>query len=215
MELISVSVGLPREVAWNGRSVLTSIFKSPVSGSVRVEGLNLDGDRQSDLSVHGGPDKAIYVYPSEHYPFWKNELTKMDLPDGSFGENLTTAGLLENEVFIGDQFRIGSAEFRVTQPRIPCFKLGIRFGGPDIIKRFLASRRSGFYLAVSKEGELAAGNRIERFGREEHQISVAEINDLYIDHHADAERLRRASELSSLPLGWRQHFQDRTPGAVS
>ena len=213
MKLISVSVGLPREIAWRGRSVLTSIFKSPVSGTIRVETLNLDGDRQSDLSVHGGPEKAIYVYPAEHYPFWREELGRTDLSEGSFGENLTTLGLLESEVFIGDQLRIGSAEFRVTQPRIPCFKLGIRFGRPDIIKRFLNSRRSGFYLAVTKEGELAAGNAIERIGREEHHISIAEINDLYIDHHADSERLRQASELSSLPLSWREYFRDRLSGS--
>lgn len=189
--------------------VLTSIFKSPVPGTVHVGKLNLEGDQQSDLSVHGGPDKAIYVYPTEHYPYWKQELTTAELLDGSFGENLTTEGLLENEVFIGDQLRIGSAEFRVTQPRMPCFKLGIRFGRPDIIKRFLNSRRTGFYLAVTREGELAPGDAIERIGREAHHVPINEITDLYIDHQADPDRLRRASEISSLPLSWREYFQAR------
>jgi MOSC domain-containing protein YiiM len=209
MKVLSISVGTPREIEWNGKKVLTSIFKSPIAGPVHARTLNLDGDAQSDLTVHGGVDKAIYVYPSEHYPFWREQLGGIDLPPGSFGENLTTEGLLEDAVSIGDKFRVGSAEFMVTQPRMPCFKLGIRFGRSDMIKRFLNSRRSGFYVSVLKEGELAPGQSIERIERGEPVVAVADITDLYIDHHADADRLRRASELDALPESWREYFRER------
>lgn len=158
MKVVSVNAGLPREVEWQGKRVLTSIFKEPVSGSVRVERLNLDGDRQSDLTVHGGVNKAVYVYPFEHYPFWREQLGA--LPPGAFGENFTTEGLLEDMVRIGDRLTIGSAEFTVTQPRMPCFKLGIRFGRADMVRRFLRSGRVGFYLAVTRPGEVTAGDEI-------------------------------------------------------
>jgi MOSC domain-containing protein YiiM len=161
MKVISVNVGLPRTVAWKGQVVTTGIFKAPVDGRVPVRTLNLDGDRQADLSVHGGPNKAIYAYPSEHYDFWRSELPGMELPWGMFGENFTTEGLLEQAVNIGDQFRLGSAVAMVTQPRVPCYKLAAKFGREDIIKRFLASGRSGFYLKVVQEGEVGAGDRIE------------------------------------------------------
>jgi MOSC domain-containing protein YiiM len=160
MKLESINVGLPREVEWQGRSVLTSIFKEPVSGRVRVDRLNLDGDRQSDLTVHGGFAKAVYVYPAEHYPFWREQLGAPDLAPGAFGENFTTEGLLESSVRIGDKLRIGTAEFVVTQPRTPCFKLQIRFGRLDMVRRFLRSGRSGFYLAVTREGEVEKGDEI-------------------------------------------------------
>jgi MOSC domain-containing protein YiiM len=173
--LLSINVGLPREVDVDGRAVLTSIYKSPVAGSVAVRHLNLDGDRQSDLTVHGGIRKAVYAYPSEHYAFWRAEFPKMDLPWGAFGENFTIEGLLESAVFVGDVFRAGSAEFVVTQPRRPCFKLAIRFGRDDIIKRFLASGRSGFYLSVSKEGAVRAGEPIVRIGHDDEAISIAEV----------------------------------------
>src|SRR5262249_3326376 len=146
VKLISVNVGLPREVPWNGRTIATGIFKAPVAGRVAMRTLNLDGDRQADLSVHGGPAKAVYCYPSEHYPLWTHELGR-ELPIGMFGENCTTEGLGEDDVHLGDEFTIGSARVVVTQPRMPCFKLGIRFQSEDIIKRFLASGRSGFYVA--------------------------------------------------------------------
>src|SRR6516165_10285264 len=162
LKLLSVNVGMPREVDWHGKVVRTSIFKSPVLGPVRVATLNLEGDKQSDLRVHGGVHKAVYVYPSEHYQFWRNEIPDLDLPWGVFGENFTTEGLLEEAVNIGDRFRVGSAEFVVTQPRMPCYKLGIRFGRPDIIKRFLHSGKSGFYFSVTLEGEVGAGDPIER-----------------------------------------------------
>src|ERR1044072_7317644 len=157
MKIISLNVGLPREIVYKDRRIVTGIFKEPVEGRIRARKLNLDGDRQADLKVHGGPEKAVYVYPSEHYDFWKSELPDMDLPWGMFGENFTTTGLLETEVHIGDRFRIGTAELMVTQPRMPCYKLGIRFGRDDIIKRFLASERTGFYSSVLKEGEVGAG----------------------------------------------------------
>ena len=161
MKIISVNVGLPRLVMRNGEPVSTGIFKEPVAGRVMLRTLNLDGDRQADLSVHGGPSKAVYVYPSEHYAYWKGELPEKDLPWGMFGENFSTAGLLESEINIGDKFHIGSADVMVTEPRMPCYKLGIRFGRTDIIKRFLVSERSGFYLAVLKEGEVGAGDQLE------------------------------------------------------
>jgi MOSC domain-containing protein YiiM len=209
MKLLSVNVGLPREIDWNGRIVRTSIFKAPVQGRVRVARLNLEGDQQSDLSVHGGIDKAVYAYPSEHYPFWHQELPGKDLPWGVFGENLTTEGLLEEEVQIGDRLLVGSAELVVTQPRMPCYKLAIRFGRPDIIKRFLQSGRSGFYFAVLKEGEVAAGDSIELLERDEHNIPVADVVNLYRGDASNQELLRRVSELPSLPNSWREYFRKR------
>ncbi|MBA3350932.1 MAG: MOSC domain-containing protein [Blastocatellia bacterium] len=209
MKLLSVNVGLPREIEWKGKLVRTSIFKAPVSGRVRVKKLNLDGDQQSDLSVHGGIEKAVYAYPSEHYAFWREELPGVDLPWGSFGENFTTEGLLDRAVHIGDRFRAGSAEFVVTQPRMPCFKLGLRFGRADIIKRFLQSGRAGFYFAVTQEGEVAAGDAIELLARDEHGISVTEVVNLYTKDAANQDLLRRASELPALPEDWREYFRKR------
>lgn len=175
MRILSVNVGLPRIVEYNGEPVATGIYKSPVSGKVAVGEFNLAGDAQADLSVHGGYYKAVYVYPSEHYEFWREELPEMELPFGVFGENLTSEGLLEQDVFVGDRLKIGTAEFIVTQPRQPCFKLGIRFGRTDIIKRFAKSGRSGFYLAIAKQGELAAGDSVEFVSRTENGKSILEI----------------------------------------
>jgi MOSC domain-containing protein YiiM len=209
MNLLSINVGLPREVEWRGKAVYTSIFKAPVPGRVRVTKLNLEGDRQSDLSVHGGPEKAVYVYPSEHYAFWREELPGMEISWGAFGENFTTEGLLESTVCIGDRFRVGSAEFVVTQPRMPCFKLGIRFGRADMVKRFLRSGRTGFYLAVLLEGEVAAGESFELIGQSEQAVTVAEVVSLYAADAANEDLLRRASELPALPKGWREYFRKR------
>ena len=213
MKLVSVNVGLPREVEWRGEMVLTSIFKTPVPGRVRVRGLNLEGDRQSDLAVHGGKDKAIYVYPSEHYPFWKRELPGTELPWGAFGENLTTEGILEADACIGDRIRCGSAEFMVTQPRMPCSKLGIRFGRPEMVGRFARSRRTGFYLAVLREGEVAAGDPLELVAPEGDRISVADVVRIFASDEADDGLLRRASELAALPEGWRRRFRARLQAA--
>ena len=159
MKVISVNVGRPQLVVSNEKPVSTAIFKQPVTGRVAVRTLNLDGDRQADLSVHGGPSKAVYGYPSEHYEYWKQELPEMELPWGMFGENLTTSGLMESELNVGDKFQAGTAVLMVTEPRMPCYKLGIRFGRSDIIKRFLASGRTGFYFAVLREGDVGAGVR--------------------------------------------------------
>ena len=161
MKIISVNVGLPRLVEYHGEPVATAIFKSSVSGKVSVGQFNLEGDAQADLRVHGGVQKSVYVYPAEHYEFWKKELPDADLPWGVFGENLTTAGLIEANIRTGDLLCIGTAEFAVTVPRYPCFKLGIRFGRKDILRRFAQSGRSGFYLTVLKTGVLEAGDAIE------------------------------------------------------
>ena len=180
-----------------------------MSGPGRVGLLNLDGDRQSDLSVHGGAHKAVYVYPAEHYAFWRDELPAAELPWGAFGENLTTEGLREDATYVGDRFRIGSAEFIVTQPRMPCFKLGIRFGRPDMVKRFLVSGRSGFYLSVSQEGALRAGDPVTLVSRDEGALTVTDLVALYTADAPDQDLLRRASELQTLPGGWRDHFRKR------
>jgi MOSC domain-containing protein YiiM len=209
MKLIAVSVGLPREVSWRGKTVETSIWKSPVEGRVRADSLNLEGDRQSDLSVHGGAGKAVYVYPSEHYDYWRDELPGADLGWGAFGENLTSEGLLEDRVRIGDRLRIGSAEFIVTQPRMPCFKLGIRFGRADVVKRFLRSKRNGFYLSVAREGDVAAGDAIEIAARDEHGLTVGDIVNLYTLDAENENLLRRASEHPSLPQSWRDYFREK------
>lgn len=209
VKLLSINVGSPRELQWRGKVVRTSIFKAPVPGRVRVTRLNVVGDQQSDLSVHGGADKAVYAYPSEHYAYWRNELPGMDLPWGAFGENLTTQGLLEDAVHIGDRIRAGSAEFVVTQPRMPCFKLGIRFNRPDMVKRFLRSGRTGFYLAVLREGDLGAGDPLDLVAEDESRITVADVVALHAADAADQDLLRRASELSALPESWREYFRER------
>jgi len=209
MNVLSVNVGLPREVDWRGKTVRTSIFKAPVPGRVRVTLLNVQGDQQSDLSVHGGADKAIYAYPSEHYALWRDELPGSEFPWGAFGENLTIEGMLEDQVHIGDRFRVGSAEFVVTQPRMPCFKLGIRFHRPDMVKRFLRSGRTGFYLAVLREGEIGAGDPLDLIAQDDSRITVADVVALYAADAANQDLLRRASELSSLPESWREYFRER------
>lgn len=209
MKLISVNVGLPRQVTWQGKDVMTGIFKDAVAGPVRLRTLNLDGDKQADLSVHGGPSKAVYVYPYEHYEFWRHELPEMNLPFGMFGENFTTEGMLENSINIGDRYRIGNAEVMVTEPRMPCYKLGIKFGRADIIKRFLASRRTGFYLAVLKEGDVEAGNEIEPLGRDRNDVTVADITRLYAFEKDDLKTLSRALETAALPQSWRDYFKSR------
>jgi MOSC domain-containing protein YiiM len=209
MKLVSVNVGLPREVDFRGKSVRTSVWKRPVEGLVRVGRLNLEGDQQSDLSVHGGSDKAVYAYPSEHYEYWRRELPGTELPWGVFGENFTTEGLLEDQVQIGDRLRIGPVEFVVTQPRMPCFKLGIRFGRPDMVKRFLQSKRTGFYLSVVREGHVNAGDAIEYVSRQTHGVSVSDIVALYGTDAENQELLRRVSELPVLPEGWRDYFRKR------
>ena len=209
MKVVAISVGRPREVQWRGRKVQTSIFKTPVSHRVQVKRDNIEGDQQSDLSVHGGLEKAVYAYPAEHYTYWRRELPDAELPWGAFGENFTTEGLLEDEVWIGDRYRVGSVELVVTQPRMPCYKLAIRFEQTEMVKRFLQSRRSGFYLAVEREGEVGAGDAIERFARDERRLTVAEVVALHATDSANQPLLEKASDHPSLPAAWREYFRKR------
>lgn len=209
MHVVSVNVGLPREIRYQGRIIRTGIFKAPVAGRVRVSALNLAGDRQADPTVHGGPNKAIYAYPVEHYDFWRKELPGVDLPMGSFGENLTTAGVLEKELNIDDRLCIGSVELIATEPRLPCYKLSARFMREDMVKRFLKSRRTGFYFAVAVEGTVGAGDPIHFLSREKNRVSVADITRLYAFDKKDFTGMRRAVEVSALPDSWRDYFRER------
>ncbi len=209
MHVVSVNVGLPRTVRWKGRDVTTGIFKEPVEGRIPLRRLNLDGDRQADLAVHGGAEKAVYAYPLQHYAFWREELGR-ELPFGSFGENLTILWLpLEDETAVGDRFRIGTAELRVTQPRLPCYKLGVRFGREDMVKRFLASGRTGYYLAVEVEGDVGAGDRVERTWQHPAQIPVSEITRVYANERGDVGAIERLVGLDALPEDWRTYFQKK------
>ena len=206
MKLASVNVGLPRAVSWKGKTVTTAIFKEPVQGQIALRTLNLQGDRQADLSVHGGPEKAVYFYPAEHYDYWRKELSGHKLPWGGFGENFTTTGLLEDAVHIGDRLGVGSAEVVVTQPRLPCYKLGVNFGLADMVKRFSDSQRTGFYVAVLREGEVGRGDAITLLGQDAHQVTVADIARLYLGGEKDLEKMRRALLVEALPEGWRTYF---------
>jgi MOSC domain-containing protein YiiM len=208
-QILSVNVGVPREVPWNGKTIKTGIFKEPVAGRVPLRRHNLDGDQQADLSVHGGESKAVYAYPGEHYEFWRGEFPGRTLPWGMFGENLTTLGLLEDAVHIGDRFRVGSAVLMVTQPRLPCFKLGIKFGREDIIKRFLDSGRSGFYFAVVQEGEIGAGDGVAVVSRDPRAVTVADAVRQHVTHTPDPELLARAIAVEALPEGWRKRFRKK------
>jgi MOSC domain-containing protein YiiM len=215
MKILSLNVGLPREMSWHGKLVTTGIFKEPVNEPVILRTLNLDGDQQADLTVHGGMSKAAYAYPSEHYAYWRTQLPGVDLPWGMFGENFTTEGLLEEAVYIGDRFGVGAAEVMVTEPRMPCFKLGIKFGRADIIKRFLASRRTGFYFAVLREGLVGVGDSVKLMAREQADISVADITRLYSFERDDAKALRRAIEVDALPQSWKGYFQHQLEKQMS
>lgn len=207
MKIISVNVARPRLVEWNDQIVSTGIYKMPVAGRVILRTLNLDGDQQADLTVHGGLTKAAYVYPAEHYSYWRDELPGTPLPWGMFGENFSTEGLNELAVNIGDRYRVGSAEVTVTEPRMPCYKLGIKFGRSDIIRKFLASARTGFYFSVQREGEVGSGDDIELIARDANDVTVADITGLYSENKGDVEMLRRAIALESLPESWRNYFR--------
>lgn len=205
----SVNVGLPREVLWKGRQVLTSIFKEPVAGRVALRRLNLEGDQQADLKVHGGPSKAVYVYPAEYYAFWREQFPEMNLPWGMFGENLTIWGVRDDIMHIGDQLQVGSAHLVVTEPRMPCYKLALKFGRDDILKRFFQSRFSGFYCSVLQEGEVAAGDPVKVLHRDEHAVNVLDIVHLEGDGYYDVDLLRRAVAVEALPQDWRDRFLER------
>ena len=196
-------------MTWRGERVTTGIFKEPVVGPVMLRTLNLGGDRQADLSVHGGPTKAVYVYPAEHYAFWSAELPDTQLQHGAFGENFTMEGLAEDEANIGDRFRVGDAELEITEPRLPCFKLAVKFGRSDMVKRFLMSRRTGFYLRVLREGAVEAGNAIITISRDEHRVSVADVARLYAFEPDDLDVLRRALRVKALPHRWRDRFREQ------
>jgi len=228
MKLISVNVGLPREVPWHKTTVTTGIFKQPVSGRLALRKLNLDGDRQADLKVHGGEYKAVYCYAIEHYAYWEKELPGHDLPFGVFGENFTTEGLLEDSVYLGDRFAVGSAEVVATQPRLPCYKLGVRFQSDEMVKRFLASARTGFYLAVTREGEVGAGDEIQLLSRVPNAVPISDITRLYVALHAahgeanaaptdrtfsdsDAAVVHRALQVAAFPESWKSYLRDRLP----
>jgi MOSC domain-containing protein YiiM len=206
LRLLSLNVGLPRQVRFQGELVTTGIFKKPVQGSVRLRKLNLEGDKQADLKVHGGVDKAVYAYAGEHYDYWRQELPDMSLPWGMFGENFTTEGMFEESVNIGDQFKVGTANLIATQPRMPCYKLGVKFGSMDMIKRFLASGLTGVYFKVMKEGELEQGDEIKLIKKAENSVTVKDIVRIYTIDKDDIQTIERAIKIKDLPNGWRYHF---------
>lgn len=203
MRLVSINVGLPREVEWRGKPVTTAIFKSPVAGPVVLEPLNLAGDRQADPAVHGGVHKAVYAYPAEHYAFWRAELPDAELAWGGFGENFTVEGFQEDRLFVGDRLRVGGAELRVTEPRVPCFKLGLRFGDTQMVKRFLASGRSGFYLAVERPGLVEAGQPFEWIERPAHGLTIAHMARIYAGELDDSATIQRLLDLCDFSEAWR------------
>ena len=209
MKIISINVGVPREIFHEGRLIRTGIFKVPVEGRARVKALNIAGDQQADLTVHGGPSKAIYAYPAEHYEFWRKELPGVEFPWGSFGENLSTEGLLEKDLNVGDRLCAGSVELAVTEPRLPCYKLAVKFNRDDMVRRFLKSRRTGFYCAVLREGEFAPGEPIHFLSRDEARVTIADITRLYAFEKHDLAGMRRVAELRALPESWREYFRDR------
>jgi len=209
VQLVSLNVARPRLVVYKGTSINTGIFKQPVSGPVQLRTLNLDGDRQADLSVHGGPYKAVYGYPSEHYPFWRQELPGVDLPLGMFGENFTTSGLVEDELHVGDRFRIGAAIVMVRQPRTPCYKLAAKFQRDDMLQRFLLSGRSGFYFSVEQEGSVAVEDAFQLLTRNQDGITISEMNRLYVREKYNQELIRKAIQTTPLPPEWREYLSER------
>ncbi len=211
MKVLSVNVGLPRKIIYNGQIINTAIFKDPVKGPIMLRRLNLDGDRQADLTVHGGIDKAVYSYPVEHYDYWRKQFPATDLKWGMFGENFTTEGLLEDAINVGDQFQIGSAKLVATQPRMPCYKLGVRFRRMDVIRRFMTSGRPGIYFKILKEGEVKTGDKIKNIKRDKNNVTVKDIVSLYISkNHIDIiEMMMRAIKIRDLPEGWRYEFEQK------
>lgn len=210
MRLLSVNVAQPRLVEWNDALVETGIFKQLIAGPVRVTFTNLAGDRQADLRVHGGVDKAVYGYASEHYPFWREQLGREDLDWGMFGENLTFEGLTEADARVGDVFTIGTAELEVSQPRLPCFKLGLKFGRADMVKRFLKSGRLGCYFRVRREGVLQAGDAVRRgTSATTDAPSIAELAGLEANGRKDVALLERAARCAALTESWRRQYAER------
>ena len=205
--LVSVNVGLPRDVAWKGRTVHTGIWKAPVSGRRHVRRLNLDGDGQGDLAGHGGEQRAVFVYQLESYRYWQEQLRRGDFVHGQFGENFTVEGLPDDAVCIGDRYQIGSAVFEITQPRVTCYRVGIRMNEPQMPALLTSSGRPGFYFRVLGEGEVAAGDEIVKVGEAAERMTVAEINALLYSPHHPRDRLQRAVRLEALSPGWRGSFE--------
>jgi MOSC domain-containing protein YiiM len=209
LKLISLNVARPQFVVYKGTTISTGIFKKPVLGPIQLRTLNLDGDRQADLGVHGGPSKAVYAYPSEHYPYWQQELPAADLPYGMFGENFTTSGLAEDDLHIGDRLQIGSSIVMVRQPRTPCYKLAAKFKRDDMLERFLVSGRSGFYFSVEQEGTVAVDDIFELLTRNSTGITIAEMNRLLASDRYNQDLLHKAVDTGALPVDWREYFSQR------
>lgn len=207
MKLLSVNVSEPKAVSYNGKTIHTGIFKAPVSGRVALRRFNLDGDGQGDLAVHGGVDKAVYAYPNEHYEWWRRELLRDDLTYGQFGENFTVEGMLEDSVHIGDVFRVGTAHVEVSQPRVPCFKLGLKMGIPTFPKQFLASERPGFYLRVLEAGEVGAGDAIERVKVGQKCLTVKAVHHLLYFDSSNLEGIHEVLSITALAASWRESFE--------
>ncbi len=205
-KILSINVSLPKEIDFEGQKVTTGIFKEPIEGRIMLRTLNLDGDKQADLTVHGGPDKAVYAYPIEHYEFWRKVYPNMEMPNGMFGENFTIGGLMENEVSVGDAFEIGSSKVIATQPRMPCYKLGVKFGRMDVLKKFLASGRSGIYFKVLEEGEVGPGDSIIKIKKDTNRVAISDVVRLYAIDREDISTMRRAVKVEALPEGWRDYF---------
>jgi len=207
MKVISLNVSLPKTVEFRGNPVSTGIYNEPVEGRRKVRTLNIDGDQQADLTVHGGPDKAVYAYPSEHYPYWKEHYPDLTMDWGMFGENFTTEGLLEDQTNIGDEYQIGSAKFAVTQPRMPCYKLAIKFESGDIIKKLFTNAKCGIYFKVLEEGDVGAGDEIKLVRKDENNVTIQDIMKTYGQEHNHKELLERAVKIDALPVGWKDHYR--------
>src|ERR1700742_4732769 len=205
--LLSVNVGLPRDIEWKGRTVYTGIWKDPVRGRCRVGRLNLEGDGQGDLNGHGGEQRAVFVYQIESYRHWQDELKRTDFVHGQFGENFTIEGLADDAVCIGDRYQVGSALFEVTQPRVTCYRVGIRTSEPRMPALLTSSGRPGFYFRVLREGEVGAGDEIVKVGETREPMTVAEINALLYSPNHPRDRLERALRIEALSPGWRASFE--------
>jgi MOSC domain-containing protein YiiM len=208
----SVNVGQPRTMEAGGKTVTTSIFKSPVEGRVAVRKHALEGDTQSNLAVHGGPDKAVYGYPLEHFDFWRAQYPDLEIEFGFFGENLVTTGMFEGALHIGDRYRFGSAVLEVSEPRFPCAKMVARIGDPESAEKFIASRKSGYYLRVIEEGAVAVGDTIELVDSSDYPLTIREVVDAHANKDSDPELLRRAIDCPRLPEKWRTRFANRLAG---
>ncbi len=205
----SVNVSIPKEVEFEGQRITTGIFKEPVEGRIMLRTLNLVGDKQADLTVHGGPDKAVYAYPMEHYQFWRKVYPNTEMTNGMFGENFTIEGLMESEVSVGDSFEIGSSKVIATQPRMPCYKLGVKFGRMDILRKFLASGRSGIYFKVLEEGEVGAGDPIIIIKKDTNRVAISDVVRMYASDRENINMMQRAVKVEALPEGWRDYFLEQ------